>query len=1020
MKKFALWLNSNRVAIVFTAALLCIGGFYMYVKLPKDVFPNSEFPRFQVIADIGFASLETTEINVTRPLEEALKTVPGTLEVRSVTERGASTIDVFLKWGTDLNRAQQYIQSRIDQTRVLLPSNASIELIRMNTSAYPMSEYGVWSDTLTLKELYSTIRYSAVPRLIGAEGVARLDVIGGKEPEIWVKLNSKKLASYNIDAASIENALSDINNISFIGTVTNSDKTYFAVGGSRLDGPESIGEVVIASRMGKPVMLKDVAEIVEGHAEVRRLVTINGHKGLFIDVLKQNEADGLTLSKDLDARFEALKKESNGRLNFVKWDLSDFVRESISGIIKDIIVGILIILAIIYYVMVRIRYSLPIMIIMPLVLVTEFLALKAMGMTINIMTLGGLSAALGIIADNAIVITENYVRFRAEKSPEPLAESMSYIVPITIWATVVSIVVFVPLNLLSATPGLFFRPLALTLASTIVISLIMAVTLLPVLIHYFIELHLNPSVEERERRVFVWLKKFYLRFIKWSLEHRKVAAAAVLPLMIAGFFVFTRIPTGFLPEWDEGDIVFDYNATSGMSLDAVDKMVKKAEKIIAETAETEVFIRKTGTHLGTPFAPPTRGEVVILLKKDRDRSTAEVMDELRVKIEKSLPDLETDFHQILPDRLGDLTGNLKPIVVTVIGKDLDKVWAAARQVKLKLEKIDGLNGVLIDLPAAQKEIHVIPNQRQLSLLGLSSFDAFRYSGLALYGNTATEVARGIEMIPVRVMYAGDFRTDPKSLVNIPVYTPNGGVLPLSKLVTFTSAQQVPEVSHKNGSVAISVAAELGNRALGDVVKDVQKSLVGISSPDYTIELEGNYKQQQKSFSELMLVLLLSVVLILALLLYIFESYLTSLAVFAGTLASTSFVVFGLKLSGVEFDVSSFTGMITVMGIVVNNGILVIAFAERAKAAGEETFAAVLSACSLRFRPVLITNLAAIAGFLPMALNIGKGGEVLRPFSVAMISGLLGSMFFSLVVIPVFYVILHRADYVPGKIVSSKG
>ena len=1007
MNKFVNWLDSNRVAIVFTSALLCAAGFYMYRLLPKDVFPNSQFPRFQVIADIGFASLETTELNVTRPLEEALKTVPGTLEVRSVTERGTSTIDIFLKWGTDLGQAQQYIQSHIDQTRVLLPANASIDVTRMTTSAYPMSEYGVWSDTLTLKELYTSVRYSAIPRLIGADGVARLDVVGGEEPEIWIKLSPEKLASYNLDASSIETAVADVNNISFIGTVTNAGRTMFAVGGSRLTGTTDIGGVVIATRMGGPVRLSDVAAITEGRAEVRRLVSINGHKGLFIDVLKQTEADGLTLGRDLDARFAALEQESGGRLHFVKWDLSDFVRGSITGILTDIILGILIILGIVYYVMVRIRYSLPIMIIVPLVLVTEFLVLKALGQTVNIMTLGGLSAALGIIADNAIVVTENYVRFRAERSPDPLADSMSYIVPITIWATLVSIIVFIPLNALSGVPGLFFRPLAVTLATTIIISLVMAVCVLPVLIYYFVELRPAPADEQNDRLLFTRLKELYLKFIAAALARRKTVAGTIAALLAAGVFVFLRLPTGFLPEWDEGDIVFDYHATSGLSLEAVDALLQKAEKLISETPEAGMFIRKTGTHLGTPFAPPTAGEIVILLKKDRKRSTFEVMDDLRERTEGALPDLETDFHQILPDRLGDLTGTAKPIVVSVIGNDLDKAWAAARLVKEKLEKIDGLNGVQIDLPAAQKEIRVIPDQKRLSLLGLNSADAFRYSGLALYGDIPTQIARGVQLIPVRTMYAGNFRADPSTLGNIPVYTPNGGVLPLSKLVSFSSADQVPEIHHKNGSVVVSVDAELGDRPLGDVVKDIKLAVDGLACADYSIELEGNYKEQQKSFGELLMVLLFSVLLILVLLLYIFESWLTALAVFAGTLASTTFVVFGLKLAGIEFDVSSFTGMITVMGIVVNNGILVIAFAERARAAGTGTLAAVMEACSLRFRPVLITNLAAIAGFLPMALNIGKGGEVLRPFSVAMISGLVGSMFFSLIVIPVFYVILHK-------------
>lgn len=1006
MKKFVDWLDSNRVAIVFAAGLMCAAGFYMYRLLPKDVFPNSEFPRFQVVADIGFASLETTELNVTRPLEEALQTAPGVMEVRSVTERGTATIDIYLKWGTDLNQALQHIQSRIDQARPLMPAGAAVQTTKMTTSAYPMSEYGVWSDTLTLRELYTTVRYSAIPRLIGVDGVARLDVVGAEEPELWVKLNPEKLAGYNLDYQAIAAAVADINNLSFIGTVNGGGKTVFAVGGSRLASAADIGGVVIASRMGRPVYLRDVAAITEGRAEVRRLVSINGHKGLFIDVLKQGEADGLQLGSDLDAKFAGLEKEYGGKLHITKWDLSDFVRSSIRGILTDIILGVFIILAIVYFVMVRFRYSLPIMLIVPIVLVVEFLALKLMGMTVNIMTLGGLAAAIGIIADNAIVITENYVRFRAEKSPDPLAASMRYIAPITIWATLVSIVVFVPLTLLSGVPGLFFKPLALTLASTIIISLVMALCLLPVLIHYIIELDGVEAGGEKERRLFSALKRGYLKLIALALARRKTVAAVISGLLLAGVLVFLKLPTGFLPEWDEGDIVFDYQAESGTSLQAVDAMMGKVEAMVAKVPELKLFIRKSGTHLGTPFAPPTVGEIVILLKPGRDRSTFEIMDDLRGKVEKEFPNLDTDFHQILPDRLGDLTGSAKPIVVSVTGNNLDKAWAIARTVKDKLEKIDGLNGVLVNLPAAQKEIRVVPDQHRLTLLGLSSADAFRYSGLALYGETVTSVARGVQMIPVRAMYEGSFRSDSSAIGGIPVYTPNGGVLPLSKLMAFSSADQVPEVHHKNGALVVSVNAELGDRSLGDVIKDIKAALAGVGTADYNIELEGNYKEQQNSFRELLTVLVFSLLLILLCLLFIFESYLTSLAVFAGTLASTTFVIFGLKLAGIEFDVSSFTGMITVMGIVVNNGILVIVFAERAAKAGLAPAAAVMEACTLRFRPVLITNLAAIAGFLPMALNIGKGGEVLRPFSVAMISGLVGAMFFSLVAIPVFYLALH--------------
>ena len=1007
MKKLVNWLDKNHVAISFTLLVLCAASVYIYTRLPKDVFPNSEFPRFQVIADVGFASLETTELNVTRPLEDALKTVPDVQEVRSVTERGTSTIDVYLKWTTDLQQAQQYIQSRISQTRATLPAGVNIDVVKMTTSAYPMSEYGIWSDKLDLKQLYSYIRYSVLPKAIGVEGVASLNLIGGEEPEIWVRLNPAKLVQYNLDISAVDAAVDNANKLSFIGTVTKGKNMLFAVGGSKLATTQDIGRVVIATRMGSPVRLSAVADIVETHADLRRIVSINGHKGLFIDVLKQNNADGIALSTQLDAKMAELERESGGRFHVVKWDLSDFVRSSIQGILTDIIIGILIILAIVYYVMVRLRYALPVMIVLPVVLLLEFLVLKLCGQTVNIMTLGGLSAAIGIIADNAIVITENYVRFRAEGKPNPLAESMSYIVPITIWATAVSIIVFVPLNILSGVPGLFFRPLAFTLASTIIISLVMAVFVLPVLVRYFVEGGQHIPAHEEERHVFVLLKRLYLRALDFALHFKPAVIAGCLLLIAGGVLVFTKLPTGFLPEWDEGDIVFDYIAPTGLSIESTDAILTGVEKIIAQVPQAQLYVRKTGTHLSAPFAAPTVGEIIILLKNDRKRSTDEIMDDLRDKTAAQFPDLETDFHQILPDRLGDLTGEAKPIVVSVIGNNFDTLWKAAKTVKEKLEKVDGLNGVIIDMPNPQTEVRLTPDEAKLSLLGLTGSDAFKYSQLALYGEVVSNFQRGLQLIPIREIYAGEFRANTSGIPNIPIYTPNGGVLSLGRFMTLSEVEQFPETHHKNGSMIVSVNAEISGRALGDVVKDIKAALSGLGGDDYSVELEGSYKQQQQSFSELLFVLSVSIVLILIFLLFIFESYLTSLAVFLGTLASATFVIFGLKISGVEFDVSSFTGMITVMGIVVNNGILVIDFAERFKTGGADVATALKDACSLRFRPVLITNMAAIAGFLPMALNIGHGGEVLRPFSVAMISGLIGSMFFSLLVMPVFYAALHK-------------
>jgi len=1003
------WINKNHIALVFVLVILLVVGIFTYRDLPKDVFPNGEFPRLQVIADMGFASLSDTEINVTRPIEEVLKTVPDVVEVRSTTERGTSTIDIYLRWGTNLDQSFQYVQSKINQVRGGLPANTDIEVVRMTTSTYPMSEYGIWSDQLDQKELYTAVRYTVIPKLIGIEGVYGLTVIGGEEPEIQVKLDPKKLIEYNLDAASIGSAIEHNNKISFIGTILKGKSAFFTIGGNKLTDIESIGKIVIAVRMARPIYLKDVARIDDFHVDTRRIVSVNGHKGLFIDVQKQETSDGVKLSKRIDEAMADIHQQFSGKLHIVKWDLSEFVARSVKGILLDIFIGIVLILLIIYCVINRFRYSVPIILVLPAIVIVEFVILKVIGLTVNIMTLGGLSAAIGIIADNAIVVTENYLRFRSEGGgANALSASMSDIVPLMIWATLVSIIVFVPLNLLSGVPGLFFKPLAITLVTTIILSLIMAVFIIPILISYFIESHEMEHFENREKSMTRVLKGKYLKLLAVSLRCKTVVVVLTALLLVAGLLVFLKLPTGFLPEWDEGDIVLDYIAPAGTSIVGTDEIISKVEKIISAYPEVNVYIRKTGTHLGTPFAAPTVGEIVILLNPHGRRSTFKIMDELRTEITEKIPDLETDFHQMLPDRLGDLTGVAKPIVVTVTGNDYDKLWDAAQDIKGRLEKIAGLNDVLINMPPAQKEMKVIANPERISLLGLNMTDVSHYSQLALYGEVVSYLQRGLQMIPIREFYEGNYRSNVEAIGQIPIYTPEGGVLPLGKIAAFEMVNQESEIHHKNGSLSISVNAEIAGRSLGSVIMNIKSSLSSIKRDAFFIELEGNYKDQQTSFRQLVWVLFISIVLILAALLFIFESYRTAVAVFLGTVSSASLVIFGLCVTATQFDVSSFTGMIAVMGIVVNNGILVIEFAERFRREGKGLMQSLIEAGNLRFRPVLITNLAAIAGFIPMALNVGHGGEVLQPFSVAMISGLVGSVFFSLIVMPAFYLILHSS------------
>lgn len=1007
MKRIINWAIKNHVAIMFTLSIILIASVISYFTLPKNVFPKGEFPRFQVIADLGFASLEETELKVTRPLEKALRTVPGVVEVRSVTERGTSTIDIYLKWGINLKQAFQLVQTKISEVRSVLPTATSVEALQMTTSAYPVSEYGIWSDKLNLKQLHSFVKYSVIPQLIGIDGIYGIDISGGKEPEIWIKLDPKKMAKYNIDPDVVANAVNKANQFDFIGNVVQKNILFMAFGGNQLSNINKIKNIVIDTRMGYPIYLKDIANIDNSHKPIRTIVSVNGHKGLFLDIRKQQNADGIKLSKRLDQKLKEIQKNFNGKLHISKWDLSDFVQGSIQGILFDLFLGILLILLIVYYVLNKFRISLPIILILPMVVIFEFLVLKLLGLTINIMTLGGLSAAIGIVADNSIVMTENYIKFKElGKSKNPIVDSAIEIGPLMLWATLVTIIVFIPLNTLSGVSGLFFRPLSITLSTTIIISLIMALFVTPVFINYFIHQQNNLVLEHKEKKILSIIRKGYIKLLNFSLDKKKIIFITLGVLLIVSSILFIKLPSGFLPEWDEGDIVFDYITPAGYSIFATDKLLTNVEKEIQKYPEIKMYIRKTGTHLGTPIAPPNWGEIVLILKKKRKKSTFKMIDEIQNDISKKFPQLDTDFHQILPDRLGDLTGSTKPIVVNILGNDLTEINKVAQDIKNKMKKIKGLNSVMIDMPPLQKEIKIDVKRQASSVLGLTVADVSKYAKTALYGDQISSSPNGLKIIPIREIFAGNFYNNINALSNLPIYTPNGGLVPLKKMAKINVVMGMSENHHLNGVIVESVTAEISGRSLSGVVNDIKHTLANIKNSKVGISLAGDYKNQQTSFRELLIVLGISIILILMIILFIFESYKTAFAVFLGTVLSVTFVIFGLFITRTEFDVSSFIGLITVMGIVVNNGILVIEFVERFRRAGVPLREALISAGNLRFRPVLITNLAAIAGFLPMALNIGHGGEVLYPFSIAMISGLIGSMMFSLIVMPTLYGAFH--------------
>ena len=739
----------------------------------------------------------------------------------------------------------------------------------------------------------------------------------------------------------------------------------------------------------------------------------NWHRAVLFNILKQPDANVVKVSDLVDKKLAEIETSLPADVKMSKWyDLSDFVRRSIKGVAKNIIIGILIISAIVFLFLGKLRTSLPIVLIMPLTVILVFLFLKFFGFSLNIMTLGGLTAAIGILVSNAIVVVENIVRHRDEGAgrEEAVTSGTSEIIPPIIGASLTTIIVFIPLIFLSGVTGIFFKPAAFTLSSAVGLSLILAIFVTPLFTYSILSAKKKGKSNNNSSGK---LQSFYKKILQVSLRHSRIILIISLAIGAGSAFIYPHLKTGFLPVWDEGNIVLDYKAAPGTSLKETDRICRRIEEVLKSFPEIKSYSRRTGYGLAHPH-PAHEGDFLISLKDTRKRSTFDIMEELQKRVGAVFPSLDIDLFQVLPDRLGDLTGKQKTIVVKVFGNDLGVLNNTARKIRENLKKIDGLVGVRLGISKSEPEFDINLDRVRIARLGLSPYDVSRQLKIALWGDIATEVKRGMRLIGVRLRYPEDYRAHIEKVKNLPLFTKDGRTVPLSTVAHVEVKQGESEVYHENGSLLLTVTAGIVGRDLGSVVKDIKSALVNLRLPyGVTMSLAGDWESRIKSFRELIFVLIIAGFLIFTMLLFEFKSYRIAFAIFLGTILSFSFVVFGLFITKTNFDVSSFMGMIASLGIVVNNGILLIDFAERYKGTNTILGDCVVTAGVVRLRPILITTITTMAGFLPMAIKIGAGGEMLQPFAVAVISGLFGSIFFSLIVIPTLYYLFEKKEQKVG-------
>lgn len=1006
-------ISIQKRAVLVVIGLVCLLGIYAAFRLPTAIFPNTDFPRIVIVVDNGVIPADQMLVTVTRPVEEAMNGIPGIARIKSATSRGSAEINLFFDWNTNPKEALQLVQSRLAQTT--LPPTAQIRHVeRLTFAVFPVISYSITSEKRSPAELSDLATYTIKPRLARLAGVSNVQISGGKVREYHIKVSPEKLNARNVSLQQVADGVKNSNILVSPGLVEENHALELALVSGQAATSEQLNSIVVAVVNGAPVTVADVAEVVDGTEPNYTIVNSNGQNAVALDVLRQPEANTVTVTDEIKAELAAIAKELPKDIDLaLYYDQSTLVRGSINSVRDAILIGLILSVIILYAFLRNVGTTFVAILVIPVTILATFLAMYLVGLSFNLMTLGGVAAAIGLVIDDAIVVVENIYThlLHGESRMKAIENAISEITIPIIGSTVTPVVVFLPLTLLTGVTGVFFRSLALTMAVALLTSLVLALTFTPVLAEKFVRIKKGKTHNEEELgRVMSLIVRPYESVLRFSLKNKWLVIIVSAVILFGSYFLYNRLGSEFLPTFDEGAFVLDYNSPPGTSLAETDRLLRHVEQILQETPEVESYARRTGLQIGLSITEPNRGDYMIKLKAGKARPTEAVIDELRGKIESSEPALQIEFVGILGDLIGDLTSSPSPIEIRLFGEDKKVLHETAAKVEESIQKVSGVvdtnKGVIVSGAALTFSINTV----QAARFGITPQEIANSVTIALTGDASTAILQKGRLIAVRVILEGAQSQTLDTLKALPIRSPSGALLRLDQVaaVAFDSGQT--EIERDGLRQSVSVTARLSGSDLGTAIDKIKTQLAkDIKLPaGMTIEYGGLYAEQQSSFRELAVSLALAIVLVFLVLLVEFRSFAHPAAIVTGAVLALSGVLLALFVTGMTLNVVSLMGMIMVVGIVAKNGILMLDSVQEHLAAGEDLQEALISSGRRRFRPVLMTTLAAILGMLPLALAIGAGAELLQPLAIAVIGGLILALLLSLVVTPTVYALLQNS------------
>jgi CzcA family heavy metal efflux pump len=1024
------WLPRWARTIVFFTIVLAIAGIYLAFRIPISVFPQTNFPRVVIGVDNGVMPVQQMEVTITRPIEDAVNSVPGLVTVRSITSRGSAEVSLFFNWNVDMFQTLQFVNAAVARVQQTLPSTAVITTNRLTFATFPILGYALTSSTVSQTRLWELATYELKPPLNRLDGVSTVVVQGGQVPEFQIIPNTAKLIAASLTISDLVNAIQQTNIVQSPGLYEANHQLILGLVGDQATNLQQLSAISVkATSAGVPIHLSDVAQVTAATEPVYTIVTSNGQAAVLINIARQPDSNTVAVADEVAAEIAQLRANLPAGVTIEPfYDQSQLVRESIASVRDAILIG-LVLAAIILVLFLRDwTSSLVAGLVIPVTIAVTFIVLWALGESFNLMTLGGLAAAVGLIIDDAIVVVENIVLHReaGENRIEAVRKALAEITQPLIGSTITPIVVFLPLIAVTGVTGTFFRALALTMTVALLTSLALALTWTPALSLTLLRSHhrhseqiipIKPTLEPSPaavsaHRLMEPVLRIHERILRAALAKPLWLAGACALLIVTVFVAYQGLGSDLLPEMDEGAFVLDYIMPAGSSLQETNRVLLHVDRILHHIPEVTTTSRRTGLQMGlAAVTEANTGDFTVLLSNKRSRAIDDIMEDARQQIHAAEPELDIEFTQVLQDMIGDLSNAPEPIQIKLFSTNQDLLNQLGPRVGDAIAKIPGVvdveNGIENTISGPATNFQVDP------------------AIAARYGFTTAEVATDATSIldglptpqpliengrpyTVRVRLDDSHRASLDAIENTVFFSSTGKMATLGALAHIEQLPPQNEILRENLQQLVTVTGRLEGSDLGSAIARVQKTVADLHLPSSVrVQYGGTYQEQQQSFHQLLQVLLFALVLVYGVLLAEFRNFSAPISVLVSSILSTAGVIFALLITGTTFNVASFMGLIMVIGIVAKNGILLLDADQRFRLAGMSPRDAMIQAARRRLRPIVMTALAAITGMLPLALALGSGSQMLQPLAIAVIGGLLISMALSLIVTPAVYYYLAR-------------